>query len=319
MTEPTTLIPVKELPAAQQGQAQPVGMPGVDLQSMMQAAWGQMEGIGNTQNAIPVAPLPPNPQAQTNAAWNAINNQNYQAQTANQVQGQSNVSLSAQVELELELSLRGSLLVQQQRRIVQLEDELQRSWSEIDRLRTKISSFERDRQRTDDDAQKQVSAMEKATSCKSFHPPLTPRSPFPSFLNSLDTGRPKNIDYSWRLFSALDGKTSSLLHSMLVLEHPHKFVRMLKSSSSANKRSRQVSCSLLRMADQILWGCQNSLDRRRWLARPSQCRKKVTNLQMLRRWRSQRRAIPKRDQRMVGCSAIEPRRIATQLEILRTS
>ena len=32
---------------------------------------------------------------------------------------QQNISLSAQAELELELSLRGSLLVQQQRRIVQ--------------------------------------------------------------------------------------------------------------------------------------------------------------------------------------------------------
>ena len=34
------------------------------------------------------------------------------------------MSLTAQAELELELSLRGSLLVQQQRRIVQLEDEV---------------------------------------------------------------------------------------------------------------------------------------------------------------------------------------------------
>ena len=66
------------------------------------------------------------------------------------------ISLSAQAELELELSLRGSLLVQQQRRIVQLEDELQRAWSEIDRLRTKIAAAERDRQRTDDDSSKQV-------------------------------------------------------------------------------------------------------------------------------------------------------------------
>jgi len=70
-------------------------------------------------------------------------------------QQQASISLSAQAELELELSLRGSLLVQQQRRIVQLEDELQRAWAEIDRLRTKIASAERDRQRTDDDASKQ--------------------------------------------------------------------------------------------------------------------------------------------------------------------
>ena len=56
------------------------------------------------------------------------------------------ISLSAQAELELELSLRGSLLVQQQRRIVQLEDELQRAWAEIERLRTKLSTIERERQ-----------------------------------------------------------------------------------------------------------------------------------------------------------------------------
>merc|ERR1719217_636827 len=68
---------------------------------------------------------------------------------------QPSISLSAQAELELELSLRGSLLVQQQRRIVQLEDELQRAWAEIDRLRTKIAAVERERQRSDDDAAKQ--------------------------------------------------------------------------------------------------------------------------------------------------------------------
>ena len=45
--------------------------------------------------------------------------------------------------------------MQQQRRIVQLEDELQRAWSEIDRLRQKIAAAERDRQRTDDDSSKQ--------------------------------------------------------------------------------------------------------------------------------------------------------------------
>mmetsp|Transcript_5383 Transcript_5383/g.11729 ORF Transcript_5383/g.11729 Transcript_5383/m.11729 type:complete len:175 (+) Transcript_5383:260-784(+) len=68
---------------------------------------------------------------------------------------QPSISLSAQAELELELSLRGSLLVQQQRRIVQLEDELQRAWAEIDRLRTKIAAVERERQRSEDDSQKQ--------------------------------------------------------------------------------------------------------------------------------------------------------------------
>ena len=95
---------------------------------MAQAAWGQMEG-----NAQPVPAGQPGPMPE-----------------------QPSISLSAQAELELELSLRGSLLVQQQRRIVQLEDELQRAWAEIDRLRTKIAAVERERQRSDDDAAKQV-------------------------------------------------------------------------------------------------------------------------------------------------------------------
>jgi hypothetical protein len=81
---------------------------------------------------------------------------------AGQLPEQASISLSAQAELELELSLRGSLLVQQQRRIVQLEDELQRAWAEIDRLRTKITAAERDRQRTDDDSSKQVSGLRAA-------------------------------------------------------------------------------------------------------------------------------------------------------------
>ena len=68
---------------------------------------------------------------------------------------QSSVSLSAQAELELELSLRGSLLVQQQRRIVQLEDELQRAWSEIERLRSKLGTVERERPIGDDDGSRQ--------------------------------------------------------------------------------------------------------------------------------------------------------------------
>ena len=68
---------------------------------------------------------------------------------------QPSISLSAQAELELELSLRGSLLVQQQRRIVQLEDELQRAWAEIERLRSKLGALERERMPTDDDGQRQ--------------------------------------------------------------------------------------------------------------------------------------------------------------------
>lgn len=93
---------------------------------MAQAAWGQMEGAAAQPPGHP-GTIPEQP----------------------------SISLSAQAELELELSLRGSLLVQQQRRIVQLEDELQRAWAEIDRLRTKIAAVERERQRSDDDAAKQ--------------------------------------------------------------------------------------------------------------------------------------------------------------------
>jgi len=125
--------PPGQLPAAQQpNTSQPApfcGVPGTELAAMAQAAWGQMEGQGAPPQAHPGA-----------------------------IPEQPSISLSAQAELELELSLRSSLLVQQQRRIVQLEDELQRAWAEIDRLRTKIAAVERERQRSDDDAAKQGGA-----------------------------------------------------------------------------------------------------------------------------------------------------------------
>ena len=133
-------------PQQQQQQQQPpapfCGVPGSELAAMAQAAWGQMDSMQGMQPppvGMPEAPRHPG------------------------IPEQPQVSLSAQAELELELSLRGSLLVQQQRRIVQLEDELQRAWTEIDRLRTKIASVERERQRTDDDTAKQV-----------VHPPSPP-------------------------------------------------------------------------------------------------------------------------------------------------
>ena len=131
------------------------GVPGTELAAMAQAAWGQMEG-----NAQPVPAGHPGPMPE-----------------------QPSISLSAQAELELELSLRGSLLVQQQRRIVQLEDELQRAWAEIDRLRTKIAAVERERQRSDDDAAKQVRCPPRTrlAHCRRRHRPLhrppKPRSP----------------------------------------------------------------------------------------------------------------------------------------------
>jgi SHAQKYF class myb-like DNA-binding protein len=108
---------------------------------------------GGAAAAQPAAVVPAavNPAAAVGAVAVSANPTNSIAPSSEQ----SNISLSAQVELELELSLRGSLLVQQQRRIVQLEDELQRAWSEIDRLRTKIASFERERQRNEDDSHKQ--------------------------------------------------------------------------------------------------------------------------------------------------------------------
>jgi len=108
---------------------------------MPQGAWGSMDGP--MQPGMHQFPGGPDP---SRLAPNPLDHQ---------PQNQQPVSLSAQAELELELSLRGSLLVQQQRRIVQLEDELQRAWTEIDRLRTKISSVERDRLRGDDDQSKQ--------------------------------------------------------------------------------------------------------------------------------------------------------------------
>lgn len=128
------------------GMAQPVvsqapppfcGVPGAELQAMAQATW--QVGDMNTQHA-----------SMCQVGGGGMGSQ------AGQMSEQPSISLSAQAELELELSLRGSLLVQQQRRIVQLEDELQRAWAEIDRLRTKIAAVERERQRSEDDSQKQA-------------------------------------------------------------------------------------------------------------------------------------------------------------------
>ena len=137
------------------------GVPGAELAAMAQAGWNQMEGGGAAQPA-PASHqscLPPG------------------GQPGGALTEQPSISLSAQAELELELSLRGSLLVQQQRRIVQLEDELQRAWAEIDRLRTKIAAVERERQRTEDDSQKQ--ARESAPGGRARRAPPRPCPPSP--------------------------------------------------------------------------------------------------------------------------------------------
>ena len=138
------------------------GVPGSELAAMAQAAWGHMD------SSMQGMRLPQLGMVDTGRHPS--------------IQEQAQVSLSAQAELELELSLRGSLLVQQQRRIVQLEDELQRAWTEIDRLRTKISSVERERQRCDDDTAKQARLIadssdpaRSATRLRGlFHQPLAP-------------------------------------------------------------------------------------------------------------------------------------------------
>lgn len=152
------------------GQAGFCGVPGQDLAAMAQAAWGSMDGTSAPQQAGMQAGMAGGMPAgmQAGMAASLLGEQSMSAQAAAAAMGgqmggqmpeQASISLSAQAELELELSLRGSLLVQQQRRIVQLEDELQRAWAEIDRLRTKIAAAERDRQRTDDDSSKQASTL----------------------------------------------------------------------------------------------------------------------------------------------------------------
>ena len=140
------------------------GVNGAELAAMAQAAWGgQMDGAGQAQQGGMQPPPGAGMGLGNDAAVSAAMAMGGQVpgmagmggMPGAQMPEQASISLSAQAELELELSLRGSLLVQQQRRIVQLEDELQRAWSEIDRLRTKIAAAERDRQRTDDDSSKQ--------------------------------------------------------------------------------------------------------------------------------------------------------------------
>jgi len=163
---------------ASEGQGQQpgfCGMPGSDASALGQASWGHMDpaasqgmagmpGMSAPQQHMPGMPVMGGggggmggmggggmgmPGGDGGSMANAM------VPGQQGMPEQASISLSAQAELELELSLRGSLLVQQQRRIVQLEDELQRAWAEIDRLRTKIAAAERDRQRTDDDSSKQ--------------------------------------------------------------------------------------------------------------------------------------------------------------------
>jgi len=140
------------VPASSQSSPAPFcGVPGDTMQAMAQATWNQVGDM-----AAPGAQALGAPQPAPGAG--GICPVGGAAAVGTQPQlgaEQSSISLSAQAELELELSLRGSLLVQQQRRIVQLEDELQRAWAEIDRLRTKVAAVERERQRSEDDSQKQ--------------------------------------------------------------------------------------------------------------------------------------------------------------------
>ena len=178
---------VQHLQAQQAGQQQGFcGVPGADLALMAQAAWGQMDGgaggsvggahLGAAHLAAAQHPCAMVPQCGGMSSGSCAGDGllgpgggmhpgagmqggpgMHAGLGAGQMHDQAcmSISLSAQAELELELSLRGSLLVQQQRRIVQLEDELQRAWSEIDRLRVKIQAAERDRQRVDEDSSKQ--------------------------------------------------------------------------------------------------------------------------------------------------------------------
>ena len=120
---------------------------------MAQHAWADNKGA-----AGPPGPVPQQAQQQQPGPGAMVQAEQPQGQ---QAQG-GPISLSLQAELELELSLRGSLLVQQQRRIVQLEDELQRAWQEIERLRAKITTVERERQRCEDDTSKQAARARAA-------------------------------------------------------------------------------------------------------------------------------------------------------------
>mmetsp|Transcript_30103 Transcript_30103/g.80825 ORF Transcript_30103/g.80825 Transcript_30103/m.80825 type:complete len:364 (+) Transcript_30103:95-1186(+) len=115
---------------------------------------GYAGGNGCMQSGMPSMPLPPGQSMQHHGAQPMPPPLGGGQMAGGQMQlsGPPPPGGRAQSELELELSLRGSLLVQQQRRIVQLEEDLQKSSHEIERLRAKVASYERDkRARTDDD------------------------------------------------------------------------------------------------------------------------------------------------------------------------
>jgi len=57
----------------------------------------------------------------------------------------TSLSIQEQAELEYELRYRGNMIVDQQRKIQQLEDELRQARDQVDMMNTQLSSYEQDR------------------------------------------------------------------------------------------------------------------------------------------------------------------------------
>jgi len=57
----------------------------------------------------------------------------------------TSLSIQEQAELEYELRYRGNMIVDQQRKIQQLEDDLRQARDQVDMMNTQLSSYEQDR------------------------------------------------------------------------------------------------------------------------------------------------------------------------------
>ena len=147
----------------------------------------------------------------------------YAAAAFGQMQGHGAEPGVSHVELELELQLRGNLLVQQQRRIVQLENELQKTWQQMEYLRMQLQA--QDRQH------KEARPVEKKAQSRYWTPEEHAR-----FLEALEKFGPKEV----RAISQYVGSRTTTQ----VRTHAQKFyLKLQKEEKLAAERAAKAKAA----------------------------------------------------------------------------
>lgn len=147
----------------------------------------------------------------------------YAAAAFGQMQGHPSEPGVSHVELELELQLRGNLLVQQQRRIVQLENELQKTWQQMEYLRMQLQA--QDRQH------KEARPVEKKAQSRYWTPEEHAR-----FLEALEKFGPKEV----RAISQYVGSRTTTQ----VRTHAQKFyLKLQKEEKLAAERAAKAKAA----------------------------------------------------------------------------